>query len=181
MRRLIPALFALHLTAQPPVPVDRSYLITARSIGPVRMGMTMAALRKALPKARMSEASDGEGPDWICIERGKRDSIFIQMAGSRVSPGPRTDKVYMIQTFSPKYRTRDGVHVGMRLRDVELRWGKLVKYEHSSIEDRSFAFFPRMPKGWLVQFENGPTPTSARKDLSRPLPDDVISSIWIER
>ncbi len=58
-----------------------------------------------------------------------------------------TAKVQFISIHSPKYKTKEGVHVGMLLADAEKRLGKIERIYTSEPTFEQYAEFANMPKG----------------------------------
>jgi hypothetical protein len=135
------------LVAQP----STRLLITKRSIGPVRLGMTVARVRKALPGYKLSRTSDGEGLALIAVER--RGKPLITIYAGETDPESRINEravVEFIAAVDASYRTSAGVHPKMTVREVEKKYGKLNEIMMSEIESREYATFARQPQG--IQF-----------------------------
>jgi hypothetical protein len=123
-------------------------LITTRSIGPVRLGMSVAQVRRALPGYRLSRTSDGEGVALIAVER-RGIPLMILYAGEP-DPNRRINERAIIEYITAthtSYHTSAGVHPGMSLREVEKRYGKVKEIMVSEIESREYATFDKQPAG----------------------------------
>src|SRR3954451_14302366 len=70
-------------------------LITPRSVGPVRLGMTVAAARKALKGFSLQRTGDGEMSTLIGVLHGKR-SVMTLYAGEKDS-GPSINPKAVIE------------------------------------------------------------------------------------
>lgn len=121
-------------------------LITARSVGAVRLGMTVSAAKKALTGYKLERTRDGEGLALIAVTHGKT-TIMVLFAGEDDAGAPINPKAHIedIQVLDSGYSTNDGVHPGMLLSDVEKRYGKLKELLISEIEQREFATFSKQP------------------------------------
>jgi hypothetical protein len=130
----------------------RRPLITERSAGPVRIGMTIAAARRALPGLAFRRTTNGEGLALVSVERGRKP-VMILFADEQ-DPGKPLDpkaKVAVIEVKDPAYATRAGVRVGMLLSQAERRYGRVTKLAISEIEGHEFADFRRLPGGLLIE------------------------------
>src|SRR5918994_661394 len=85
-------------------------LITEKSIGPVRLGMTVARVRKALPGYKLSRTSDGEGLALIAIER--RGKTLLTLYAGESDPSHRINEravIEHIEAIDAGYLTSAGV------------------------------------------------------------------------
>lgn len=123
-------------------------LITKNSVGPVRLGMTVAQVRKALPKLRFARTTDGDGMALIEVKNGEVLEMTLY-AGEENPDGPIDNqaKVQLISVFGETYMTAEGVHPGMPLAEVEKRYGKLASITMSEIESREYAELSAHPVG----------------------------------
>jgi hypothetical protein len=123
-------------------------LITEKSIGPVRLGMTVARVRKALPGCKLSRTSDGEGLALIAVER--RGKTLLTLYAGESDPNRRINEravIEHIEAIDSSYRTSAGIRPRMSLRDVEKRYGRLKEITLSEIESREYASFEKQPAG----------------------------------
>ena len=132
--------------------------ISRKSVGPIRLGMTVARVRKALPGAKLSRTSDGEGVALIAVER--RGKTLMTLYAGEDDPSARINErgvVEVIEVWTGSYSTSSGVRPRMSLRDVEKRYGKLKEIMMSEIESREYATFVRQPSGiqFRVRNDNG--------------------------
>ena len=122
--------------------------ITSNSAGAVKLGMTVAQMRRAVAPMKVKRTSDGEGIALIAITQGNRPVMTVY-AGEE-NPRARINeraKLEQIEVWDSSYTTAQGLHPGMPLRDVETKIGKLVKIVRSEIEAREFAEFTHQPSG----------------------------------
>ena len=124
-------------------------LITKNSIGPIRLGMTVARIRKVFPGVTLSRTSDGEGVALIAVER-RGKTLMTLFAGETDSNSPVNQRAVVehVSAIDAGYRTSARVHPGMSLRKVEKRYGKLKEIMLSEIESREYATFAGQP-GWI--------------------------------
>src|SRR4051812_47300983 len=93
------------LTSFADVPAD--HLITPRSVGPVRLGMTVATARKLLKGLRLERTSDGDGVALIAATRGKRTPMVLYAGESDASaPIQEKAKIENIEVTASSYRTK---------------------------------------------------------------------------
>jgi hypothetical protein len=129
-------------------PEDR--LITAEAMGQVRLGMTLAAARGALPGARFERASDGDGAALVAVVFGANDRLVLW--ADEDDPDRPIDwsrRIVTISTFSGTFHTRDGIHPGSLVADVVPLLGPVIEIVVSEIESREFVTFERQP-AWLT-------------------------------
>jgi len=134
-------------------------------IGPVRMGMTAAALRAACPEAR-DTAWQGEG----VAEKG----LLVFLAGRAVVAQLAGDSVVRIVAVSPEVRTAAGVGIGSTLGDLRSRYGRLCALEG---EGRLALWSPNAPG---VSFGLAPADTAGAAAQPDSIRDDVkVATLWI--
>lgn len=63
--------------------------------------------------------------------------------------------VKVIMIHSPKFETKEGLYVGMRLKDVEKKLGKLKRIFKSEPTFEEFAEFIKMPNGIELKISGG--------------------------
>jgi hypothetical protein len=161
--------------------------ITSSSAGPVRLGMTVAEARKALPKHRISRTTDGEGLALIEVKKG--DTVeMVLYAGEENPDKPIAEKakVEAVSVYGPAYATAEGVHPGMTLREVEKRYGKLTSITMSEIEAREYADFARKPAGLqlrvgLPEIGIAGKYAEGKRETKAYAPSAVVTSIEINK
>lgn len=136
------------------------HLITQTSVGNIKLGMTVAELRRAAAPMSLSRSSDGEGVALIALKKGNQEMIILY--AGEADPSQKIDEsalIESIQAWSPCYKTPEGVHVSMPLKDVEKLYGKLKLIQRSEIESREYATFSKQPKGITIRVsgKNGRT------------------------
>jgi hypothetical protein len=138
---------------QSAVPADR-LIVPQSGIGKVRLGMTLEEARRALPDARFSRTSDGDGAALIEVSIAPDQSLVL-WAGED-DPGSAigwTRKIGFIETTSPAFRTNEGVHAGMAVRAVEAVFGPVKQIVRSEIESREFLTFERQPVNLVLRLD----------------------------
>ena len=139
--------FVLAAPAQPQIssPVG---MITETSVGPVRLGMTVAQARTALPGLTLGRTTDGEGIALIAVKRGAT-RLMTLYAGETNPAAPIDERavIEFVEAQDAGYRTAAGVHPTMPLREVERKYGKLEGIMLSEIEAREYATFANQPAG----------------------------------
>jgi hypothetical protein len=139
---------ALTASVQKTNALKSGLLITNKSVGPVRLGMTVSEARKALSGFTLHRTSDGEGLALIAVRRGKQ-TVMTFYAGEE-NPKARINekaKIEFIEVWDASYKTAGGVHPKMQLSEVEKKYGKFTEITMSEIEAREYASFANMPKG----------------------------------
>lgn len=87
-------------------------------------------------------------------------------------------KVQAIMIHSPKYKTKEGVHVGMLLVDAEKKLGKIKRIYTSEPTFEEYAEFTNMPKGFGFGVSGGIFKEGER-ETRRYSPDASISKMTL--
>lgn len=106
-----------------------NYLITSNSVGKVRLGMTVAQARKALTGYTLKRISDGDGVALILVKKGRK-SLMTLYAGED-DPKKRINekaKIEYIFVWDARFKTADGIHPNMFVRDAEKHSATSRKY-----------------------------------------------------
>ena len=136
------------------VSAQTNRLITNNSVGNLRIGMTVAEARRALPGFKFSRGSDGEGI--ALIEVGRRKRLHMTVFAGEIDPDKPIDenaKIELIEVLDSRYRTARGVFPRMRVSGVEKRMGKLKNILLSEIEAREFGTFANQPDGVDIRLQ----------------------------
>ena len=140
--------------ARPGASSESGHLITARSAGPVRLGMTVARARRALKGYRLRRETDGEGLALVAVQRGST-AVMNLFAGESNPAAPVNYRAIIedIEVNGSAFHTREGVHPGMLVSQVEKRYGRLTQIVKSEIESREYASFIKSPAGMLFRVQ----------------------------
>jgi hypothetical protein len=123
-------------------------LVSESAIGAVRLEMTLAELRRALPGAKFKRTSDGDGAALVEVTFSRNESVVVSAdEADPAAPVAWSKAIKTIETFSPAFHTRAGVHPGSSVADVEKVYGKVARIELSEIESREFITFENQPAG----------------------------------
>lgn len=171
---------ALFLTALPFHTANAACTITPEGIGGVKLGQTLAQVKRAFPHMKVRSESDAEG-----VEMWRLPVALNAVVYAHVEEG-RRGRIDFLETFSAACQTQDGVHPAMRLTQVAQKWGRLNHITMSEIEMRQFAQFARQPARIGLRVEGGDFGTQAA-DAELPLstskasPSAKVLSIQIAR
>ena len=171
---------ALFLTALPFHTANAAWTITPEGIGGVKLGQTLAQVKRAFPHMKVRSESDEEGVEMWRLPVAPNAVVY-----AHVEEG-RRGRIDFLETFSAACRTKDGVHPAMRLTQVAQKWGRLNHITMSEIEMRQFAQFARQPARIGLRVEGGDFGTQAA-DVELPLntskasPGAKVLSIQIAR
>jgi hypothetical protein len=123
-----------------------NFEIRAGSAGPLRIGMTAAAVYETVGADRVS-ATD------LHIEDTPSPALDIWLYGARAKPTLiaelQADRVWRIRVLDPKFNTADGLHVGSTLADIRAKRGGSIGIGMG--EGGTYAVGP----GWEVSFDLG--------------------------
>ncbi len=157
-------------------------LITATSIGPVKLGMRLHEAKNALPAtAKFARTENAEGLALISVEIGNED-LMILYAGEEHfdSPIDWSRRIENIETFDPECHTAEGVHPYSLVRDIEKVYGKTKRIMVSEIESREYIDFEKQPKHFLIRSDYiGIFPTDNSRITTKFKPEGAILSIAI--
>ncbi len=128
-------------------------LITARSAGSIRLGMTVNEAKAAMPSAEFNSDLD-TGKIKVDQPGSTIMSLTVETYNADGSEMPITSnsKIIIIEVLDPRYKTGDGAHVGMKLPDAEMLFGKLKEMVMSYGETES-GEFTRQPPGISFEFQ----------------------------
>lgn len=141
----------------------KNRLVTSTSMGPVRLGMTLAEARASVPAASFKRSSDGDGAALVEITFGDEDHLVLWAEEEDPDlPIDGTRRIVTMFTFSRTFRTAEGVGPGDLVTDVIATYGPVREIERSEIESREFIAFARQPS-WLT----------VRLDYTGVFPDGV--------
>ncbi|MDF1825000.1 MAG: hypothetical protein P1U68_10180 [Verrucomicrobiales bacterium] len=125
-----------------------SDLITANSVGPVRIGMTIGEARAAIPSATFERTSDGEGIAYVAvIENGETLFELNTDTYDPAAPIDDAETIGFIQVWSPRYKTTDHISTGTSVEEAETTFGPIKEIMLSEIESREYAEFKNQPSG----------------------------------
>ena len=141
-----------------------NFLITPNSAGDIRLGMTIAEARRVFKGVTFEQNDYGEEAVSVAIRRG--ETIVMSLITDQkdktaddngVVPIDETAKIESITFSDPRYRTEDGVHIGMSISDVVQRFGKLKKIDLWEYDGSEHAEFSNSPKtfSFTVTAEKG--------------------------
>lgn len=114
-------------------------LITGNSAGAIKLGMSAARARQAAKPLKVSKGVNVFEGDMLSRVTSGRKLVmtFIEYFG----------KITSIDVWDKTYYTARGARVGMRLRELEKKYGKLKEIRIDEQEDLEYATFTDQPKG----------------------------------
>ena len=171
---------ALFLTALPFHTANAACTITPEGIGGVKLGQTLAQVKRAFPHMKVRSEADAEGVEMWRLPVAPNAVVY-----AHVEEG-RRGRIDFLETFSAACQTQDGVHPAMRLTQVAQKWGRLNHITMSEIEMRQFAQFARQPARIGLRVEGGDFGTQAADtelplNTSKASPGAKVLSIQIAR
>ena len=158
------------------------HLITATSIGPVKLGMTLGEAKKLLPSvAKFERAENAEGIALIAIMLGKENLMLVYAGEEHFNSAIDWSKrIEYIETFNSQCHTADSIHPGSTVLEVEKVLGKTKEVSVSEIKAREYIDFERQSKRFLFRsdaagiFADG----NARQTM-KSNPNGTIMSIMV--
>ncbi|MDH3530279.1 MAG: hypothetical protein OEQ28_11990 [Acidobacteriota bacterium] len=131
-------------------------LVTAGSAGPIKIGMTVAEAKTAMPNFEFKRTSDGDGVALVAVSKG--DTIQMTLYAGEEDPESAVNLggvIEQIEVWTDGYQTVDGVGPGTLLSDAAAKYGGIKEIMVSEIEARQY-----------VEFVNGPKDIGFRIDYS---------------
>ena len=161
---------------------DAPCTVTAHAIGPLRLGMTLAAAQQAMPKARFNRTSDGEGVALVDVAIGG-ESLAVAYAGEEDAEKPldTTRVLEHLETFSATCATLEGIRPGSTVEEAEAAYGPLLAIRRSEIESREYVEFARQPPGLQFRLDYSGEFAEGRSESTRHAPGARIFSIAVSR
>lgn len=122
--------------------------ITRNSAGGIKLGMTILQARRALRECRFARTSDGEGIALIGVRcRGREVMSLYAGEEDQYAKINWKQRIESIEVWDRRFKTLDGVHPKMYLRDAEKILGKVRQIMITQIESREFVTFRKLRKG----------------------------------
>ncbi|HYW09875.1 MAG TPA: hypothetical protein VE913_23120 [Longimicrobium sp.] len=175
-----PAASAAAPAAPETAPAAPACLVTEGGIGAMKLGMTIAEARRAMPTARFERSSDGDGVALISVAVG-RDTLMSAYAGESDAESAIDDtkRVEHIETFSPLCGTADGVRPGALVTDAEKVLGGVRTITLSEIESREFVQFERQPAWASIRLDGTGIFADGSTETTKYQPGAKILSIAV--
>ena len=154
--------------------------ITPEGIGGVKLGQTLAQVKRAFPHMKVRSEPDADSGEMWRLPVAPNAVVY-----AHVEEG-RRGRIDFLETFSAACQTQDGVRPAMRLTQVAQKWGRLRNIIMSEIEMRQFAEFARQPARIGLRVEGGDFGTQAADaelplNTSKASPGAKVLSIQIAR
>ena len=121
---------ALFLTALHFHTANAACTITPEGIGGVKLGQTLAQVKRAFPHMKVRSESDEEGVELWRLPVAPNAVVYAHLEEGR------RGRIDSLETFSAACQTQDGVRPAMRLTQVAQKWGRLRNITMSEIEMR---------------------------------------------
>lgn len=150
---LLALLSSAHIYAVP-----HHCLITENSIGKIKLGQTLAQVKQAYPKIKISFKQDAEGVQYAVLPIASKTIVLAHLIRMEIDDGKISQGRTVIdrmETQSANCQTASGIHPNMRLSQVQQHLGNLKIITMSEIEMRQFAEFSRQEKWLTIRVEGG--------------------------
>jgi hypothetical protein len=164
------------------------YLITSNSVGPVRLGMTLAQARQVIGQKRI-EMGTGECGDYgpcVTVFDGKYRAMYLYFVDKRQNdkqpPVNESSIIFSIAVHSPEYKTLEGIRKGMLVSKVQKLIGKPVDIYRNLMGDE-YVLFDGLSDNYFLEtmggiYKNSET-TGVPDKADRYRPNSKILSITI--
>ncbi|MCB1025447.1 MAG: hypothetical protein KDB79_13710 [Acidobacteria bacterium] len=132
-------------------------LITATSVGKVKLGMTIGEARKVLPKGMKLGPADGyEGSTLIGVYEGEKLlftlGTYDEEGEEGLPPIDEDQRIGVMLIFDSRLRTAAGVHVGMPIAEAEKKYGKLKEIANDP-HSGEWGKFTKQPESMEFSFK----------------------------
>jgi hypothetical protein len=177
MRQLIPMSMCLFLPGFAQTP---TCAIKVNTVGPIRAGMTIRAARLALPGTTFKQTGEiGGQVAFFAVTRG--GAHVMDLYPSQEDGAKETSKVELIRVYDPTCATAEGVHPGMKLIEVEQKFGNLKKLIVEQSEKREYAQFEKAPNWLEIQTGFGDAGIYNPGELCSQgyKPEAKVESLWV--
>jgi hypothetical protein len=156
--------------------------IDSMSVAGIKLGMTLADSRTAIPGTKLERTTDGEGVALVGVMMDTT-ALVVLYAGEEDAGAPLdlTKRIESIETFHSSCRTADGIHPGSLVVDVERLLGKTTEIVLSEIESREFITFEHMPPRLTFRLDYSGEFADGERRTKRYRPDARIFSIAVSR
>lgn len=143
--------FVAALTALTFAQNSNEFLITANSVGKVKLGMTVAEAKTIWKSYKFERTSDGEFSALIAVKKGNQllVTIHAEEKGFLDENSPIQDDapITAMEVWDKNFKTAKGVHPLMTVKAAEKIYGKVKRITRSEIESREYADFTNQPQG----------------------------------
>lgn len=168
---------AAHPVAAGPPAGALACVVTDVAIGPIRLGMTFAEAKQALPAAAFEHDSDAEGAVLVGVTVGGDALMALFAEDDEEGPIDWEKRISGMETFNPSCSTTDGVHPGSLVLGAEKVLGKTRKVILSEIESRQFIEFERQPASMTFRLDYTGIFAEGSRETQRFEPGGKIFSI----
>ena len=155
-------------------------LVTARAVGPLRLGMPIQEAQAAMPTARFTRSSDGEGVALVEVAvDGAPLAVLYAGEEDPETPVDPLRSIEHIETFNAACATAEGVHPGSPVAAAEAAYGAIRSITRSEIESREYIEFAHPPAGLQFRLDYTGEFADGESETTRHAPDAKILSIAI--
>jgi hypothetical protein len=135
---------------------NENFLITPTSVGDIKLGMTIADARKVFKDAKFEQYNYSEEGIWVEVTKGEKNLMRFTTDQKDVSEGDANGKVNInessriesIEFSDPRYKTADGIHVGITIVDAEKTFGNTTKIDFWGLDGSEHIEFANSPKNY---------------------------------
>lgn len=153
MRPLLIALFLI-LQFNNAYANSQEYLITPNSVGQIKIGMNLKEIKKSLDKNYRLQDQERAEVNSIALYNGEEKLLEMFFEGNKDSCQDKLNEmlykphcvVESIEVDNPKFFTKEGIHAGMTISEIERIYGKSTIHGPIEIESEVMAFFQNAPK-----------------------------------
>jgi hypothetical protein len=135
---------------------QQNFRIDSLGAGGAKVGTTVAQARNSMKGCKFSRSSDGEGIALINVHCRGVNTLTLYAGEDEVEkPINFRARIEIIEVWDKRFRTAQGVHVGMRVADAERRLGKVKEIVLTPIESREYITFSKKTLNISYRFYGG--------------------------
>ncbi|HAT30852.1 MAG TPA: hypothetical protein DCW29_08390 [Janthinobacterium sp.] len=165
--------------------IEQACFITPTGMGPIRIGMTLAQAKAALPMARFKRSATGDGVPMVSVlvgRAGDEAGELMDLSADEDDPDKPINwkrKISVIDTRNPACKTAEGVGPGMLAKKVEKIFGPTKEIELTEIESREYIEFKKQPRTLFFQLDNKGIYAKGKNRTRRFEPDASLFKVGV--
>lgn len=133
----------------------QEYLITLERMGPARLGMTVAELKRTFPAGTFSITTLPDTPSAVAVRQGDEAMFYFGTASGGANIPGDEEIISFLMTNNPRYFTEAGIKPGSGLADAIKVYGAAQFYYSPDAEYAKFSASPASRMGFLIAGPDG--------------------------
>ena len=131
-------------------------VISQNAVLGIELGMTLKKAKSQADNLQFERTYDGEGVPLVKVSESGREIMTLYAGEEDLGDSLNENaKIEMISVSDKNCKTAQGVHPGMRVKDAEGKYGKVVNILMTEIESREYVTFAEQPKWASFRLNEG--------------------------